>query len=152
MKTFLVILAIVLWVTFKSFSKYAAKTKAEGDAEGYSSSSAKDVPEGTFESLFAEDPFASSDDDPYEAAEQDYSEQAAVEHAFSNQRSQYFSYEHAPQGGSAVASPKARTKKASVQSKEDSSNVAADFDLRQAVIYQTILTNKYLDEVSSYEN
>lgn len=152
MKTFLIIMAIVLWVTFRSFSKNAAKAKVEGGSEGYSSPSAKDVPEGTFESLFAESPYATSDDDPYEAAE-DYSEQAAVEHAFSNQQSQYFSYEYGmPKGGSAVASPKARSKEATAQSKEGSSNVAADFDLWQAVIYQTILTNKYLDEVSSYEN
>lgn len=152
MKTFLIITAIVLWVTFKSFSKNAAKAKAEGDSEGHSSSSANAVQEGIFDSLFAEDPIASSTDDTYEA-EPDYSEQAAVEHAFSSQQSSYFSYEtEQPKGSSTEASPKARSKRGSAQSKEDKSNVAADFDLRQAVIYQTILTNKYLDEVSSYEN
>ena len=160
MKTFLIIMAIVLWVTFRSFSKNAAKAK--GASEDYASPSAKDVPEGTFETLFADDAYAADEDDPY-AVEEDYSEQAAVEHAFTSQfasasqQSPYFSYEsEQTQGGFATASPKARTqartKGESVQGKEAAASVAADFDLRQAVIYQTILTNKYLDEVSSYEN
>lgn len=162
MNTFLIIMAIVLWVTFRSFSKNAAKAKAA--PEDYSSPSANDVPEGTFESLFSDDNIAFDEEDPYAVEKEDYSEQAAVEHAFSSQfaaasqQPSYFSYEETEKlRNSSASAPskarsKARTKEAPVQGKDGAINGAADFDLRQAVIYQTILTNKYLDEVSSYEN
>ena len=84
--------------------------------------------------------------------------------SYDNEVSQYSSSEAAYEAGSnnfsqrpqpASSGLSAQPAKATVladEADEACSSLTNDFNLRQAVVYQTILTNKYLSEVPSYEN
>ncbi len=132
METFLYITLIVLWIgvaLYRSVRK-ARIQDAESGLEDFVSA------KPAYESLFEEETHGS------------YTQE---EKPFSN----YFSYESEPEPMHSkpsnpnpvreekVATPATATEKETVRN--------AEFDLRQAVIYQTILNNKYISKENSYE-
>ena len=132
METFLYITLIVLWIgvaLYRSVRK-ARIQDAESGLEDFVSA------KPAYESLFEEETQGS------------YTQE---EKPFSN----YFSYENEPEPMHSkpskpnpvreekVATPATATEKETVRN--------AEFDLRQAVIYQTILNNKYISKENSYE-
>lgn len=126
-------MAIVLWVGFRA-SKSVRKTAA--DLEGVTETPTE--PRHTaFDSLFEE-------------SESDYAQSSFPQEEASMG---YFSYETMAEPVLTPA-PKTATPKAPKKERKavEAEQEQQGFDLRQAVIYQTILTNKYLDEVQHYEN
>ena len=132
METFLYITLIVLWIgaaLYRSVRK-ARIQDAESGLEDFVSA------KPAYESLFEEETQGS------------YTQE---EKPFSN----YFSYENEPEPMHSkpskpnpvreekVTTPATATEKETVRN--------AEFDLRQAVIYQTILNNKYISKENSYE-
>lgn len=140
MKTFLLILAVILWVAIRA---NAAKVKRESRIDDASEPSQPgyDPVRSAFESLFDEDLEAESTR-AYSAQEDTGADD--------------YSYEtmNEPEPEPTFDKPETepiRNAYSKVAKAADEA-VVSDFDLRQAVIYQTILSNKYLDEIHSTEN
>lgn len=131
-------MAVVLWVGAKS---RAAAVKREPDSENASDS----VSEGrhshksAFESLFNEF-----------MAYPDTQETDPVDSFVSSTEESNGSYS----ATETVVEPLSaqQTAQPSVVSSVEEPNAEVAFDLRQAVIYQTILSNKYLDEIRTQDN
>ncbi len=146
MKTFFLILTVVLWVVVRSAAAKAKRSEQSEDAASKPSQPSYSSVRSAFESLF--------DDEETQ-------EEAPASASFSQEEAQagYYSYE-------TVDEPEAQPM--SYQTQQPPSPSAAqdvtpvptaepepvlqDFDLRQAVVYQTILSNKYLDEIHAADN
>lgn len=113
MSTFLLILAVVLWVGFKAYRKVnvEAGPVETGDAPQRPNPSVRPA----VESLFG-GKVTSSEEQPY------------------------FTYE------AMSDQPIVKSEKAAEKLNTDIQAEPAEFDLRQAVIYQTILNNNYISE------
>ena len=137
MSGFLIFLAVALWFGVKVRKAYQ---KQMSELESGAASDEGTV-KSTFESLFNESP----DKTESEPATSSFASEAA--------NAGYYSYEApASTGRRATEAPKWTAHKAKVA--VDPVQIEQEpvaFDLRQAVIYQTILTNKYLTDVHSYE-
>ena len=150
MSTFLIVLAVILWVGYKAY-KSISKTLA--DSEGGSEAPSQGTVRSAFESLFEEE------------SNHSFSSTVKPGASFSDEEraSGYFTYEDVTQSSATQQSqPQPRTrsaKQAAKTTKQAPASAAmadngerSSFDLRQAVIYQTILNNQYLDEIHSYDN
>ena len=137
MSGFLIFLAVALWFGAKVRKAYL---KQVSELES-STVSDKGTVKSTFESLFNESPNRTE------------SEPATTSFASEAANAGYFSYEaSASMGKRATDTPRwtAQAAKAVVTPVQDQLEPIA-FDLRQAVIYHTILTNNYLTDSHSYE-
>ena len=137
MNGFVIFLAVALWF---GLSVRKAYRKQVSELESGTASTAGTV-KNAFESLF---------DEATKVEETGRSSSFANEAASAG----YYSYEstasNAKSSAAANATPHAR-----VAMPVAERNVEADatgFDLRQAIIYQTILTNKYISNTESYDN
>ena len=137
MKGFLLFLVVALWFGVKLRNAYRKQmSELENDTVASDSGTLKSA----FESLF---------DEPQQDMEEDESSTFASEAASAG----YYSYEtsssatnHRAAANAAMsAQPKSPVRAATVQTEAD----ATAFDLRQAIIYQTILDNKYLSDSQS---
>ena len=143
MNGFLIFLAVALWF---GLSIRKAYRKQMSELESETASTAGTV-KNAFESLFDE---------------LDKSEETSQSSTFANEAASagYYSYETTTSGsqGRPAANPtmsaqSARTVRPAVQPAVVQTEAdATAFDLRQAVIYQTILTNKYLSDKEYYDN
>lgn len=134
-------MAVILWVgvrSRKAMANKAADPEFHSDQEHQVSPSMK----STFESLFEE----FSDQSVSEAFDEEEFEQeqpvsdSEQEAAFVAFEDEVLSQDSAPDTSAGYVD-------------EDSSDEESEsFNLRQAVIYQTILNNKYLSEVHSFDN
>ncbi|MBQ6069016.1 MAG: hypothetical protein IJK84_05890 [Bacteroidales bacterium] len=143
MNGFLIFLAVALWFGLsvrKAFRKQVSELESE-------TASSEGTVKNAFESLFDE-----VMTEEKESRNSTFAKEAAS--------AGYYSYEStasAPQGRaaahSAMSAQAAKTPHP-VASKSEvlTDNEAISFDLRQAVIYQTILTNKYLNDTQTYDN
>ena len=128
MKTFWLITILILWMGFKAYRKGVRRTAAhpEDSAEGTQQPIA--YPRPSFESLFEEDDEEKDEEAPsyfsYETLEEEERQQQPV-----------------------AAVRETRPQEPVVAAVEEPVETPA-FDLRQAVIYQTILNNKYNPEMS----
>ncbi len=128
MKTFWLITILILWMGFKAYRKGVRRTAAhpEDSAEGTQQPTA--YPRPSFESLFEEDDEEKDEEAPsyfsYETLEEEERQQQPV-----------------------AAVRETRPQEPVVAAVEEPVETPA-FDLRQAVIYQTILNNKYNPEMS----
>ena len=143
MNGFLIFLAVALWF---GLSIRKAYRKQVSELESNTASSEGTV-KNAFESLFDE---------------LDKAEGTNQSSTFANEAASagYYSYEtttSSPTGREAarpamsaqsVRTARPEVQPAVVQAEAD----ATAFDLRQAVVYQTILTNKYLSDMQSYDN
>ena len=137
MNGFIIFLAVALWF---GLSIRKAYRKQMSELESETASSAGTV-KNAFESLFNE---------PSEG------EEAARSSSFANEAASagYYSYESTASNsrGRAAARPAQTTRVAMPVAERSVEADATAFDLRQAVIYQTILDNKYLSDTQSYDN
>ena len=136
MSGFLIFLAVALWFGVKMRNAYRKQmSELESDT-----ASDQGTVRSTFESLF---------DEPKEQESNGTSSTFASEAASAG----YYSYEtsssatnrRAAANAAMSAQPKRPVRAAIVQTEAD----ATAFDLRQAIIYQTILDNKYLSDSQS---
>lgn len=141
MKTFLLILTVILWIALRTHVAQAKrKAEMEKSAPEPSQPSRSSV-RSAFESLFDEEEKEASDRSSF-----------AQEEA----KAGYYSYETVdePEVEPVYAKVDPTLKRKSwtnvAETEEEPSEI--DFDLRQAIIYQTILSNKYLNEMHSTEN
>ncbi len=137
MNGFIIFLAVALWF---GLSIRKAYRKQMSELESETASSAGTV-KNAFESLFNESTEG---------------EEAARSSSFANEAASagYYSYESTASNSRARAAARpAQTAKPAMPVAERSVEAdATAFDLRQAVIYQTILDNKYLSDTQSYDN
>ncbi|MBR1833918.1 MAG: hypothetical protein IJ785_00180 [Bacteroidales bacterium] len=131
MKYILFIVGMVLWVGISS-RKYMRKQVSDLEDDSYQPQKPS---RPAFESLFVDE--------------------AKTETSFAEEEAAagYFTYESepaAPQSASAAA-PTAVSSFARGTMQVDREPAGADFDLRQAIIYHTILTAKYVPEVNLHE-
>lgn len=131
-------MAVVLWVVVRA---KIASAKSGADLEDTSSSESPNqgFAKSTFESLFNE--FV--DVPEFETASQ------------APEVDPFLDFENFEQQESEMNAASAASAAEALQEEEASKvaeNPIPEFDLRQAVIYQTILTNKYLSEMPSHEN
>ena len=139
MNGFLIFLAVALWFGL-SIRKAYRKQMSELESE---TASSEGTVKNAFESLF---------DDAREEVETEGSPMFANEAASAG----YYSYEGTTSKAksrksvnSTMSAPTARIVDMSVSEQRDTGSTV--FDLRQAVIYQTILDNKYLSDTLSYD-
>ena len=143
MNGFLIFLAVALWFGL-SIRKAYRKQMSELESE---TASSKGTVKNAFESLFDE---------------LDKQEDTSQSSTFANEAASagYYSYEtttSSPKGraavNSAMSAQSVRTARPAVQPAVVQAEAdATAFDLRQAIVYQTILTNKYLSDMQSYDN
>ena len=142
MNGFLIFLAVALWFGLsvrKAFRKQVSELESE-------TASSEGTVKNAFESLFDE-----VMTEEKESCNSTFAKEAAS--------AGYYSYEStasAPQGRaaahSAMSAQAAKAPHPVSKSEVLTDNEAISFDLRQAVIYQTILTNKYLNDTQTYDN
>lgn len=132
MNTFLFIMVAMLLVGFRY---YKAKLRQMADQED-SSESANAASKSAFESLFD--------------VHSDGMDNAASTR--SSNSSSYFSYETSEDSLECEVHNPKNENLTTADTKEELSAEPVNVDLRQAVIYQTILSNKYLDEMQSLDN
>lgn len=132
MNTFLFIMVAMLLVGFRY---YKAKLRQMADQED-SSESANAASKSAFESLFD--------------VHSDGMDSAASTR--SSNSSSYFSYETSEDSPECEVHNPKNENLTTADTKEELSAEPVNVDLRQAVIYQTILSNKYLDEMQSLDN
>lgn len=142
MKLFLFILAVVLWVGVKS---KAAASKRAADLESTSDSESANSPfrQSVFESLFNEFKDVVDDFSDAEASERPETSASTTENSF---------YEEFSGAETTIVDDQPQVSESASAPIVESLPEAQPFDLRQAVIYQTILSNKYLDEIRSHDN
>lgn len=131
MKYILFIVGMILWVGI-SARKYARKQISDLEDDSYQQ---KKPSRPAFESLFVDEP----------KVETSFAEEEAA--------AGYFTYESepmAPQSAAAAATTSAPSSARGVMEMGKES-ARVDFDLRQAIIYHTILTAKYVPEVNLQE-
>lgn len=144
MKTFLLITVIILWVALRSYASNAKRKADQEKAAAEPSQPSYSSVRSAFESLFEDE-------------EETKAESARSSFAQEEEKAGYYSYESVePEVEPEYTRPQAdfqpkRAPRTRVTETEEEP-AAVDFDLRQAVIYQTILSNKYLDEMHSAEN
>lgn len=140
MKLFLFILAVVLWVGARSRAA-AAKHVADPENTSDTESASSPFKKSAFESLFDEFKGVVDNFDEPESVVEPEEDPISPE---SGSTESFLRYEAVvgaqPQATETVVENFAKS--------EDNQS----FDLRQAVIYQTILSNKYLDEIRSHDN
>ena len=131
MKTFWLITIIVLWVGLKAYRKGMRTTAAHPEDSAEGPQQPTSYPRPSYESLFEEDE-EEQEEQPMEVPS-------------------YFSYETLEEEDKeqhpAAAAREAQPQRPVVVAEEEPAETPA-FDLRQAVIYQTILHNKYNPEMS----
>ncbi len=148
MKTVFLILTVVLWIVIR-YASSKAKQNAETDATASEPSQPSfSSVRSAFESLF---------EDEEAEAEPTYS-------SFAQEEAQagYYSYENVEESEVDAEPSRATSTQTTTTTTECSTMAPAaeteeplapqDFDLRQAIIYQTILSNKYLDEIHPTDN
>ena len=139
MKSFLLIVAVILWVALRSNAAKAKRKAAMEESASQPSQPSYSSVRSAFESLFAEEDEAQSVNSTFAEA---------------GKKAGYYSYETVdePEPMYAHADTAANRSATSNPAETEEKPSAADFDLRQAIIYQTILSNKYLDEMHTAEN
>lgn len=141
MKTFLFIVAVILWVGVK-FLKTSANKAANLEDSSTSASRETSSQKSAFESLFDE---FMGETEPEPAAEEEYQWMDA--YPFDESASDEEAVPNMAQESAEVVNETESAETIDVEADDD-----FRFDLRQAVIYQTILNNKYLSEVPSQDN
>lgn len=139
MKSFLLIVAVILWVALRSNAAKAKRKAAMEESASQPSQPSYSSVRSAFESLFAEEDEAQSVNSTF---------------AEEGKKAGYYSYETVdePEPMYAQAETAANRSACPNPAETEEKPSAADFDLRQAIIYQTILSNKYLDEMHTAEN
>lgn len=138
MSTFLIITVAVLYVGIKL---YKAGRNLSGDSEVKTSESQPQTAQPAFESLF--------DEQDGDAGMPSFEEE--------ERSAGYFTYEDIASEVAAEATPmkskkhhkqkSAVERESTLQLEEEPVQETVDFDLRQAIIYQTILNNKYNPQI-----
>lgn len=139
MNTFILIVVLILWIAVRSHAVQAKRKAEKENAASEPSQPSFHSARSAFESLFDEEVKSTETHTSF-----DQEERSAG----------YYSYESFEEPdlnpgrttADTVSSPKAWTNDGGSDSSKP------DFDLRQAIIYQTILSNKYLEEMRTYEN
>ena len=139
MKSFLLIVAVILWVALRSNAAKAKRKAGMEESASQPSQPSYSSVRSAFESLFAEEDEAQSVNSTF---------------AEEGKKAGYYSYETVDESEPmyAHADTEANRSATSNPAETEEKPSAADFDLRQAIIYQTILSNKYLDEMHTAEN
>lgn len=136
MNTFLIIMGVALWVGFSALQK---KKQLGADSEDTSVPFPDDA-KSVFETLFQQHIVVSPEMESFEEDFGDVVDEEPGGQPYQTKQPEVV--EPAP-----VATPVAFSTQPSSQPVVS----GVDFDLRQAVIYQTILSNKYIDEFHSSE-
>lgn len=141
MSTFLLIVTVVLWIALRTHAAKAKRNAETEDAAPRPSQPSYGSVRSAFESLF--------DDEEREAS-------AAPSFSQEEAQAGYYSYESMDEPEEspihAKVDPTLNSTEAVKAVETLDGPKALDFDLRQAIIYQTILSNKYLNEMHSTEN
>lgn len=153
MKTTILILALVLWVFLRSRAASAQRKRdAENDAAAERSDPGSSPARSAFESLFDEK-FDHPEAWPGDSFGGDPERESDGQAKRPSSSGWGINGDGTVRTGKKEKSRKPReaaVREVPVAAEEEESG--ADFDLRQAVIYQTILSNKYLDEIYADEN
>lgn len=130
MKTFLIILITIAYIGWKAYK--GVRKNFTVDTDDTVNEPQADTPRPAFESLFDEE---ETNNTPYSFEEE---EKAAG----------YYTYESTEEINPSTAQDLQPSPVSMVSEVEETQPEMPAFDLRQAVIYQTILNNKYNPEVS----
>ena len=152
MKTFIIIMIAVLWAGLKAY-KGVRKTFAEPEATA-TEPQQTGSPRPAYESLFgdteddeaAENPYAFGDDDAPATFEEE--EEAAGYYTYESTHVEEASEPARPGKAEEPARKASAPRMAAMVAPESDEEATQPFDLRQAVIFQTILHNKYNPELS----
>jgi len=152
MKTFLLITIAILWIGLKAY-KGVRKNFAEPEATA-NEPQQTGSPRPAYESLFgdteddveAENPYAFGDDD--EPATFEEEEEAAGYYTYESTHVEEASEPARPEKAEKPVRQGSAPRMAAMVAPESDEEATQPFDLRQAVIFQTILNNKYNPELS----
>lgn len=152
MSTFIIITAVILWVGLKAY-KSVRKNFADPEEPSVAPHQT-DYPRPAYESLFGDEKSDGMEGNPYDYEVDDVRPTFADEEKTAG----YYTYESttteesmAPVYSETPAEPSRQTKAPQMEETVDSESCEAcgqPFDLRQAVIYFSILHNQYNKEMS----